>query len=251
MFNFDEGLTLRRKFILHLLGVFGLTIVFIFCYLCVTPTCVYKPAIYLYSKKPIEVNIKLDKSIEYSTTIPQYVPEKGWNVRVENNKITDLQPEYTDCKVLDKNEFGLEYAQKACTENNYPYIFWDGVQRTKSFLNTTKGWIVKKVKIKGFLEQKADLIGFNRQEKSEFVRYWTKKLSDIDSEYFHIYFLQNAQVNSYLPIKVKPVPDSYNRVLIIAKPLKSVTKKEIEPQHLVKISRKGFTLVEWGGVVKK
>ncbi len=51
----------------------------------------HKPAIYLYSEKPTQVSIKLDKTIKYDITIPKY--KKGWKVQTEpNGIIKDLQP---------------------------------------------------------------------------------------------------------------------------------------------------------------
>lgn len=209
-----------------------------------------KPAIYLYPAKPTQVNIVLDKAIRIETDIPKYALSKGWNVLAyPNGQIKDLQPQYTKCNKIDSNKFGLEYANNACKNNNYPYIYWDGKQTIKPIPKKEQGWMVKKEDLNKFLSEKLDYVGFNKAEKQEFLEYWVTKLSKINSKQYFIYFLQNKEVDNYLPMNVNPQPDSSNRFYIIAKPLNTSSNKTPRPQQLQKMIRKGFTLVDWGGSV--
>lgn len=174
--------------------------IFIFKFLA-TPTLITKPAIYLYPEKPTKVNITLAKTIKIYTNIPKYVPSKGWNVLAyPDGKIVDLQPRYTDCGKIDERVFGLEYAKKACIANNYPYIYWDGIQLLKLIPQKDEGWAVKTEQIYGFLNDKLSEIGFNKSEKQEFLNYWTKRLSNQAQKSYKIYFLQNEEVDEFLPI---------------------------------------------------
>ena len=207
-----------------------------------------KPAIYLYPETSQRIEIQLDKSIKYKNVIPNY--HKGWVVEAEpNGYIRDLQPKYTECKKLPYKEFGFEYSKDACEINKYPYIYWDGIQLAKPLPNKNVGFIVKRDDIVSFLTEKADIIGFNTNEKKEFVRYWAKRMQDTDWKYFRVYFLQNEEVDNYLPITVNPLPQSSNRVEIIIRSAKK--RDKLEEQNLIPIKREGYTLVEWGGIIKK
>ena len=88
-------------------------------------------------------------------------------------------------------------------------------------------------------------------KKKEFLRYWITKLSKKGHKKYHIYFLQDEEVDNYLPMNVKPKPDSINRIYIVAKPVNKNYNIKPEPQKLRAIQRKGFTLVDWGGMVTR
>lgn len=209
-----------------------------------------KPAVYLYSPKPLKVHITLDKSVLISYDAPKYAPSIGWNVLVyPDGKVEDLQPQYTDCNKLDKNKFGLEYAPKACKENNYPYIFWEGETTRKPVPDSKEGWVVETGNLQGFFNEKLDYIGFNKAEKEEFIRYWTTVLAEKQVKSYFIYFLQTKEVNELAPMTVEPKPTSINRIYMVANPLKDKIPTR-QPQKLEKFKRKGFTLVEWGGSIK-
>lgn len=211
-----------------------------------------KPAVYLYTKTPLKVNIKLDKSVLISYDAPKYAQNKGWNVLAyPDGKIKDLQPQYTNCKTYDKKKLGLEYAKKACLANNYPYVFWEGKMTKKPIPASKYGWIVKQNDLQSFLNKKLDYIGFNKAEKDEFVRFWVKWLSNEGYNRYFIYFLQTQAVNELAPMQVTPKPTSVNRIYMVAKPVTKKTGSVPAPQKLEKFKRNGFTLVEWGGTIAK
>lgn len=74
-------------------------------------------------------------------------------------------------------------------------------------------------------------------------------LAKSQEDSFFVYFLQTKTVNDYAPMKVIPKPDSTNRIYMVVKPLKDNKNLTPEPQKLEKFKRKGFTLVEWGGII--
>lgn len=230
------------------------------------PTLMTKPAIYLYpnisvpmkydtpaidsyQQKATKINITLSKTILIDIDIPKY--HNGWNVLAyPDGKIVDLQPEYTDCSKLKNPQHGFEYAYRACENNKYPYIFWEGTQVTKQIPNKNQGWLVKKSDVEKFLNSRLDEMAFIKTEKKDFLDYWQDKLNSVNSNYFLIYFLQNNEVDKYAPMQIKPKPDSINRILMIVQPLDKPVKVKVV-QSLLKISRKGFSVVEWGGTIKK
>ena len=137
----EEVCNYRKKLMTFLMGILSFLILSAIVIIMTVPTMNYKPAIYLYSEKPTQVSIKLDKTIKYDITIPKY--KKGWRVQTEQNGIIkDLQPKYTKCSKL-PDTFGFEYAKKACEENKYPYIYWDGIELTKPIPKKDYGFLYK------------------------------------------------------------------------------------------------------------
>ncbi len=206
----------------------------------------YKPAIYLYPENTTQISVKLDKTIKYKNVIPKY--KNGWYVEAEpNGVLRDLQPKYTNCEKLPYKEFGFEYSKQACEINKYPYIYWDGVQVVKPVPKKNEGFIVKSENIEDFLSKKADELNFNKEEKVEFVRYWNKKVKNTGWKQVKIYFLQNEDVENYLPLYIDPRPDNINRVEIVI--TKAKKNEKIKEQTLIPFNRSGYTMVEWGGMI--
>lgn len=211
----------------------------------------HKPAIYLYPEKMTEVSITLDPSIKLDIDIPRYVNNKGWKVMAHpDGKLVDLQPEYTNCTKLETKISGLEYAREACELNNYPYIFWEGKQTSKTLQAKKEGWLVRKEDTKTFLEDKLNFVGFNDAEKKEFLAYWEPRILELKQEKVFIYFAQNEEINEYLPMKITPQPDSVNRFYII---VDTHIKDHENPdtQELIPFNRHGFAVVDWGGCLIK
>lgn len=247
--NSQKITVFRWNVILLLLSINIVVFIFIISLLVTAPLFVTtrKPAIYLYPDKTAQISVKLNDAIKYNNVIPKY--KNGWYVEAEpNGFLRDLQPEFTKCDKLPYKEFGFEYSKRACEINKYPYIYWDGYSNLKPLPKKEVGFIVKTEDIETFLSQKADVIGFNESEKSEFVRYWSRKIKDTKWKTVRIYFLQNEEVDNYYPIIVEPEPNSSNRIQIVIE--KAKRNKNIEEQNLIPIKRDGYTLVEWGGIIK-
>lgn len=150
--------------------------------------------------------------------------------------------------MLDSTRHGLEYANKACKSNNYPYVYWEGVQTRRSLVKSTKGWLVKKSTVYSFLNTRLNEAGFNKKEKEDFLSFWSAELKKTSHENYFIYFLQNKNVDTYLPMRVSPQPAHTNRIYMVAQPV-SDNFIYPQPQTLTKIRRSKFTVVEWGGTV--
>lgn len=206
-----------------------------------------KPAIYLYSDNlPKMVNVRLDYFVLPKNTVPKTYLNSWKVIAHKDGHITDLRPEKTDCNSLSAT-FGFEYAQSACQANNYPYIYWDGDKFVKEVPKKLVGWSVKKENIETFLNEKADEMAMNTNEKTEFVRYWSEIISNYPATDFRVYFLQNEEVDEWIKLSVSPKPDSWNRIEVVFTPIQPNTTST--PYTLKKIQRKGFTMVEWGGII--
>jgi hypothetical protein len=65
------------------------------------------------------------------------------------------------------------------------------------------------------------------------------------NKYNYIRFETKEEINSYMPLKITPKPDSMIRIVMDFKALDN--KINIKEQTLTTPSRTGYTVVEWGG----
>lgn len=208
-----------------------------------------KPVIYLYPPKPTEVSVSFQAPVSFAVDIPKYVD--SWFVKANpDGALVDLKPELTVCEEIDTRRPGSEYAKKACEANSYPYLYWAGNIDSKNYARPTGGWVVAQKELGGFLENKLTEIGLNANEKNDFIGYWLTDMLKKNSPYYRISFAETAELNSLFPMNVTPKPDTTFRIFLDYSPLTEKPAQLPEPQNLRKIVRKGFTLVEWGGLKK-
>jgi len=207
-----------------------------------------KPVLYLYPEQPTNIVVSFTKPMEITYSIPTY--RSDWYVRAESDgTLTDLVPERTDCASIDDTHFGSEYAQIACEKNQYPYLYWAGNRVGMSYpFNPHIGWIVGRAELWQFLAGKVDEVGFTEKEKQDFLSYWVPVLLEKGAPWYHIRFLQTSDMNQFIPMDIRPEPDRYYRLFLDWKPLNAEPVYPVAPQALDPIIRKGFTVVEWGGL---
>ncbi|MGM0597792.1 MAG: dockerin type I repeat-containing protein, partial [Myxococcota bacterium] len=186
---------------------------------CVPENVDYKPVIYLYPSKPIQVNVQFaaPEDVELLYTYPEYDSE-GWCV--------NAHPDGTlyDCQT------GLEFYA----------LFWEGITPDNFDLET--GFVVKGSDTVQFLEEKLALLGLNRREANEFIMYWLPVLERNPWNFIH--FARQSWTDS-VPLLVEPEPDTSIRFLMLYSPLDFPVR--VKPQKILPPKREGFTLVEWGG----
>ena len=178
------------------------------------PDIAYKPIIYIYPQKDMDLTIKLGNKNNLLYTYPKY--NNGWNVHVSK-----------DGNIYDYN-----------TKRNYYGLYWEGIDNYK--LNMNEGFVVKGSDTVKFLEEKLAILGLNDYEINEFIIYWIDKLES--NKYNFISFRNEADM---MPLIISEKPDTLIRVMMDYKPLNK--KINVKEQTLTKVNRKGFTVVEWGG----
>ena len=93
-------------------------------------------------------------------------------------------------------------------------------------------------------------MGLEGREAEDFVSYWLPRLTGLKKPYYKLTFLKKEQMDEIAPLKMTTEPTSVIRVMMTAKGLDKF--EDLPAQELpVPSERKGFTLVEWGGVVLK
>lgn len=180
-----------------------------------------KPVIYLYPEEKIKLRVEVSPIGGFTHANPPY--DSGWNVEADpNGQITDLK-----------------------TGKNYNYLYWEGVGL--NYPVKDEGWVVEKEKLSEFFDQKLPILGLNAKETSDFKNYWLNRLKVMP--YYQISFLSIKEVNYLAPIKFSPnALQTLIRIMMEAKGLNEL--RRISRQQLPETpTRKGFTAVEWGGMI--
>jgi len=207
-----------------------------------------KPVLYLYPEHPTDVSISFSKPMEITYSIPTY--KTDWYVKAyPDGTLQDLQRTRTDCTSFDENKHGSEYAKGACERNQYPYLYWAGNRIGMEYpFNPHIGWVVLASDLGNFLASTLDSIGFTFREKEDFLTYWVPAMLEKQAPWYHVRFLQTSDMNQFIPMDIRPIPDRYYRIFLDWKALSSKPTYAVAPQQLDTIIRKGFTVVEWGGL---
>ncbi len=185
------------------------------------PDIAYKPMIYIYPDKELDVSIKLGNEDGLITTYPKY--NKGWEVKA-----------YPSGKLIDKNTGKELYA-----------LYWEGNNYEAQV--TKEGFVVKGEDVAEFLEDKLSILGLNAREREEFIVYWLSSLES--NKYNYIRFTTKEEIDNYMPLDINPQPDNIIRVMMEWKALDNPIK--VKEQVLNSPVRTGYTVVEWGGTILK
>jgi hypothetical protein len=179
---------------------------------------VVKPVIYLYPEQKQKIHVKLDYAGSLTHTYPKY-PEVGWTVTAEpNGTLWD--------------------------ENNQEYyaLFWEG-NPSKQII-PTDGFIVAGNETASFLEEKLAYLGLNRREANEFIMYWLPQMENNAYNFIHF---SGKPYEEQAALEITPKPETIIRVLMLTQPLESKIDFPLQDLTNLKKTRKGFTVVEWGG----
>jgi len=179
----------------------------------------FKPVIYLYPEKKININVKVKYTPGFSVTYPYY--ENGWDIIAEPSG-----------KIINSRD-GKEYS----------YLYWEGNPDPEASYDLSTGFIVRGDQTRYFLEEKLSYLGLIPREYNEFIVYWLPRMEK--NTYNLIHFSTKTEYQERAVMDIQPQPDSVLRVFMVFKPLQNSVS--IAPQHLDSFQRKGFTVVEWGG----
>jgi hypothetical protein len=177
------------------------------------PQPVKKPAVYLYPEKTTNISVKVEVNGTLTLTEPPY--NTGWNVNATPDGLID---------------------------NKYDYLFYEA--DLKKIELPEEGWIVKYNDLEKWFDKCLPELGLNAKEKQQFKEYWLKNLKK--ANYYEIKLLDNKFLEENMKLIISPEPQTLIRLNFYFKPL--FEKKEITEPSIRKTERKGFTVVEWGGI---
>ncbi len=186
----------------------------------VSPFC--KPAIYLYPEKKTDATVVVKPQGKMTLTIPQY-PQEGWNVTA-----------YPDGQITYQNA-------------SYNYLYYEAELPDEKIQKPQTGFVVEYNTIKTFLPGLLGKLGLNNSEKDEFTQYWAHVLPN--SPYYFIGIIPQKELDSLSPILVQPQPQTTIRVTLYFQALD--TKVTVAEPTIQTPQRRGFTVVEWGGIFKR
>lgn len=176
-----------------------------------------KPVIYLYPEKPTQVSVKVGAEITKSE--PIYV--NGWEALA-----------YPNGKLVVNGK-------------TYPNLFWEG-QGIGQYPSVNEGYVVKKENLVNTLKEHLVKLGLNSQESADFLEFWLPRMPE--TPFVRLTWFGTKQMNELAPLEVTPKPDTTIRIFLdfagLAQPI------SLKPQNLTAPERRGFTLVEWGGLLR-
>jgi hypothetical protein len=179
-----------------------------------------KPVIYLYPTETTKISVKLYPEGGFSYTEPVY--GEGWEVSADPlGKITEL-----------------------VTGKVYPYLFWEG--RGGIYQTPERGFVVSRENVHSFLTENLSKLGLNAKESADFQEFWEPRMKE--KPYYFVTFLGNRTMKKLAPLEINPKPDTVIRLLMDFTPLDKPVK--VRGYDIVTPERVGFTVVEWGGVLR-
>ena len=180
-----------------------------------------KPNIYLYPEETTDVQVKLLDSSQITVSIPVY-EENGWNVTAS-----------PDGKLV------------TAKGDEYGYLFYESEIHGIGFQYKEGFYLPSQNRNEAF-GRILSLYGLNETEKADFKEYWSARLNP-DADYY-MYPQINEACDAESPFNITPVPDSVLRLWFVYKKTDNGPDLITEPK-VPSFERKGFTVVEWGGMV--
>lgn len=179
-----------------------------------------KPVIYLYPTTTTEISVKLPPTIDVTVSEPTY-PHQGWTTIAEpSGQLT----------MADGNTYGS--------------LFWEGYGAT--YKTPTTGFIVKGNEVESFLQKTLAQYGLNVQESKDFMDFWVPIMKPYNT--MRISFVTD-EWSKNVPLSVSPEPQTSIRIFMDWSPVSS--DATIKAPTITTPSRDGYTLVEWGGLLRK
>lgn len=184
------------------------------------PNVAYKPIIYIYPEE--ETNVKVSLGYENKLLVSYPVYNNEWNVLAK-----------PDGTLIDNKTNRELYSLYYESENNI------------NFKMENEGFVISKDEVIPFLEEKLEILGLNPREQEEFIIYWLPILQK--NNYTYIRFATTEEINNNMPLQIEPTPQTTIRVLMTFKGLDE--KINVKEQELQKVTRNGYTVVEWGATI--
>jgi hypothetical protein len=179
-----------------------------------------KPVIYLYPERETEVRVELELvGATLVAAYPRY-QSGGWAV------VASPDGSLTDAR----------------TGKPYSYLFWEARRDVPYDLDVSRSFCVAGPDVEAFLERSLATLGLEGKEVNDFIVYWLPVLER--NAYNLISFLEEEYTDT-ARLRVAPAPDTLIRVFMAFRGADAFV--HTSPVPLRAVTRKGFTVLEWGG----
>jgi len=213
-----------------------------------TPDC--KPAIYLYPPKQETVKVQVTPEGSFTYTNPTY-PSGGWEVTASPDgtlyttssgmlpsSFYNIAADVVGTETL--QAFGMDGLQK------YSYLYYEAKIPNNDIQVPTTGYVVAYDRLPSLFDQLLPKLGLQGKEITEFKQYWSNAL--VRSPYYFVGVMNEKALQTIEPLEITPHPDTLIRVRLYFEPL--MQKKTVQAPTITTPRRTGFTVAEWGGMVK-
>jgi hypothetical protein len=173
-----------------------------------------KPAIYLYPETDLTVTVKLAVQGKITSSKPLY--GSGWTIQATRAGLIDGQ---------------------------YDYLFYEA--QLDRLTLPAEGWVVAYGEIAKWFDATLPQLGLNQKEKDQFKEYWLRNLPKCN--YLEIKLLEDSFLKEHMNLVISPSPTTIIRLNFHFQPLDKPSS--IVAPKITTPTRKGFVVVEWGGVV--
>lgn len=178
-----------------------------------------KPVVYLYPTTAQSVDVRVGANVTLSD--PLYDP-RGW-----------------------RNVWAEPSGKLTYRGTIYDSLFWEGTG-IGEYPSITSGTVVARANAAKTIKSQLAEQGLNDKEISDFMTYWTDRIPS--KPYIRLTWLTTKQMDMLAPLYVVPRPDTVKRVFLDMDGYdQSIT---LPQQKLESFTRRGFTVVEWGGLVQ-
>lgn len=188
--------------------------------------CIGKPVIYLYPERPTLVEVAVITEGKVVVSDPQIESFGGWK------------------NVLAHPDGTLFYKNAT-----YRELFYE--TDTTKVTRPNAGIIIEKENLRSKLLAFVTQLGLTRQdEQEEFLDWWIPRLNSISTDKLFVSVLERDEKERLDQVVITPKPDTFIDFIVYFAPLEdhqTVTPLVIPPTP----QRKGFTAIEWGGVIAK
>lgn len=179
-----------------------------------------KPAIYIYPEKRTKTTVTLGLKSNMTFSYPKY--ENGWEFIANVDGTLDYK-----CK-------------------KYSYLFWEGSKNFNDIpVDFSTGFVVNSDTIIEFLENSLAHSGLNQKETQDFITFWAPKMKTNKLNYLH--FIFTKEYDYFATINITPAPKNLIRVFVLWTSFETQNKAKVRSQTFPKVSRDGYTVIEWGG----
>lgn len=177
-----------------------------------------KPVIYLYPTRTTPVSVR----VEADVTVSEPAYGNGWNVVA--------QPDGT-----------LTTAVGDVVRS----LYWEGKGRGE-YPAVTVGNVVATKDVEQRLRNDLTTMGLNAVETQDFLDFWMPLMPT--TPYVRLTWFDTVQMNRLAPLSIHPRPQTVLRVFLDFKG-QDTAETSLAPKSVRRTERRGFTVVEWGGLL--